>query len=459
MSTAFLLGISIGLQVAAAVLAILLIPATGRWRAWTCVALAIVLMSLRRCITLFRLISGDEVQVDDVAEWVALAISFLMLVGIIGIRFLFLEIGGTAARLRESEERVRMMLDQFPAVLWTTDTDLKCTASLGVGLRDLGIQPQDAVGTMVFDKFGTDDPAIAPLAKQRLAVAGQSVSFLAEWQGHVFQCHAQPFRDPNGNILGAIGVAHDVTEQKRVEEELQRVHEELELRVEARTSELRAANEQLLAEQKSLRRIYEMLEHERRLIAFEIHDGVIQYATGAQMYCDALCGTPEAEPLRPRLEKITSLLRKTVTEGRHMINGLRPPALDEYGIVAGITYLAEEQSAGLQVSFVHDGDVDRLTPVLENALYRIVQESVSNAKKYSQGTRVTINLKREDNRVFVDVRDDGIGFDPGSLPEGHYGVRGIYERARVLGGKASIESGPSSGTKVHVEFPILEEVV
>ena len=452
--TSLPLGLSLFLQLLAAYLAIRLIPTTGKWPAWTCIATALVLMSLRRAITFFRLISGDEIHVDPAAEWVALSISVLMVVGIVGIRSLFLSISETGTRLREGEHLLRLMLNQLPSILWTTDLELRITASLGSGLANLGLKPSQVDGMTLPEYFQTDDPEFLPIAKQRAAAGGKSGTYEIEWQERAFDCRVEPFRDASGEIVGTIGVAHDVTDEREAQKALQRSHADLERRVEERTAELQSANDQLKAEQASLRRLYEMLEHERQMIGYEIHDGLVQYATGAVMRCEALSESSVAEPIREKLDIITELVRKTVQEGRSLVNGLRPPSLDEYGLVAGVEEFVHELD-GLKVEFHHSG-VTRLAPIMENALYRIVQESITNAQKYSQGTSIEIRLEKQDGVVAVEIKDDGVGFDPENLPNGHYGVRGIQERARLLGGTVVIDSAPNAGTRVHVELPLLE---
>jgi signal transduction histidine kinase len=93
---------------------------------------------------------------------------------------------------------------------------------------------------------------------------------------------------------------------------------------------------------------------------------------------------------------------------------------------------------------------------LENALYRIVQEALANACKHSKSKKVTVAMTQEGQDVRLEVRDWGIGFDPGSVEKGHFGLEGIRQRVRLLGGRLKIESTPGSGTLVQVVVPIVE---
>ncbi|HYG64424.1 MAG TPA: PAS domain-containing protein, partial [Thermoanaerobaculia bacterium] len=118
------------------------------------------------------------------------------------------------ALLRQSEERFRLVIDQMPAFLWSTDRDLRFTLSLGAGLSALGLKPNETVGQTLFDYYQTDDPSFPAIAAAYRALEGESVSFDLEWEGSVFQCYVEPLRDSEGAIVGAIGVPLDISERK-----------------------------------------------------------------------------------------------------------------------------------------------------------------------------------------------------------------------------------------------------
>ena len=99
----------------------------------------------------------------------------------------------------------------------------------------------------------------------------------------------------------------------------------------------------------------------------------------------------------------------------------------------------------------------KLWPILENAIYRIAQEALTNACKHSKSKKVTVTMTQEGQDVQLEVRDWGIGFDTESVKEGHFGLEGIRQRARLLGGRLTIESSPESGTLIRVIVPILEK--
>jgi two-component system, cell cycle sensor histidine kinase and response regulator CckA len=122
-------------------------------------------------------------------------------------------------KLRQSEARLRVLIEQLPAVLWTVDNELRLTSAVGAGLARLGLKPNDVVGMSLPNYFGTVDPTFLPIAAHRRAVAGESVTFHAEWKEGSYACHVEPLRNASGEIQGAICMALDVTERKQLEEQ------------------------------------------------------------------------------------------------------------------------------------------------------------------------------------------------------------------------------------------------
>lgn len=147
--------------------------------------------------------------------------------------------------LAESERHLDLLTHQVPALVWTTDTNLTFTASLGAVLSTLDLQPCDMVGLSIYDYFQTQDRTFLPIAAHLRALKGESVTYEIGWVGRVFHSHIEPFRDEAGQIIGVIGVGVDMTEQKEAEVELHSYRDQLETMVEERTIELTLANEQL----------------------------------------------------------------------------------------------------------------------------------------------------------------------------------------------------------------------
>ena len=141
-----------------------------------------------------------------------------------------------------------------------------------------------------------------------------------------------------------------------------------------------------------------------------------------------------------------------------MVSEVRPPVIDEIGLETAITHLVYEQRrhGGPKIECHSDVQFGRLPSILENALYRIVQEALNNACKHSKSKKVTVAMTQEGQDVRLEVRDWGIGFNPESVGKGHFGLEGIRQRVRLLGGALTIQSTPGSGTLVQVVVPILE---
>lgn len=218
----------------------------------------------------------------------------------------------------------------------------------------------------------------------------------------------------------------------------------------------RQATENLRAEQRLLEQLLQAHERDRKLTAFEIHDGMIQYLAGALMYFEAYrdhrTGLPEQA--QREFQQGLDLLRQTIGEGRRLISGLRPPIIDEQGLVPSIQYLIGEDDSNLEIELRHDERFERYEPLVEGTVYRIVQEALTNVRRHSGSQQARITLQRRGNRLHVEIRDWGCGFDPQQDAENGIGLQGIRERAKLLRGQATIESARGQGTRLHVALPV-----
>lgn len=237
-----------------------------------------------------------------------------------------------------------------------------------------------------------------------------------------------------GQITGFVLLATDITKQKY-------------------------ALEKLEAEERLLRDLLELQDRERRLVAYEIHDGFIQDVVGARMIVQGIRQmlkkpTPEIEQ---RFDTAVSLMARAINEGRRLISELRPMIIDEMGIIDAIDYLVgEEESRGdMEVRFTHRMETDRLGPLLQATIFRIIREAVNNARRHGHASRVDIRLTQIGaQHLVVEIQDNGTGFNPREVPKDRFGLSGICERARLFGGGASIESSPEHGTRITVKVAI-----
>jgi len=219
------------------------------------------------------------------------------------------------------------------------------------------------------------------------------------------------------------------------------------------------AEEALHKEQRLLRELLNLQERDRQLVAYEIHDGLAQQLTAAMYKFQTVERLRDEDPraANATFDEGMELLRDSMAETRRLIGGLRPPILDESGVVAAIDYLVYEQRqrGGPEIEFDHHVEFERLAAPLEIAVFRIVQECLTNACRYSQSEKVLVELGQAAGRVLIRVQDWGIGFDPAQVQGEHFGLRGIRERARLLGGSATVKAAPAKGTRVIVELPLL----
>jgi PAS domain S-box-containing protein len=310
-------------------------------------------------------------------------------------------------------------------------------------------------------------------ALSMLAVPMVAGSKLVGYVG--YECTRQPkdWSDEGIALLRLTGeIFANALEHKRNKDALLRARQQLESSVEARTAELSKANtslrnqitqrkrieRELRAEQRLMEQLLTIHERDRQLIAYEIHDSLIQDVTGALMYLESLreACSPVWQAVGDQFERCCELLRQTIAEARRLISGLRPPIIDEQGIVAAIEYLIGEQSAegGLHVEFEHDVQFFRLPPLVEGAIFRIVQEALTNIRRHSKAERARISLSDRHQRIRLEIRDWGIGFDPRHVKEHRFGLQGIRERARLLRGHAHVQSIPGCGTSILVDIPI-----
>ena len=218
---------------------------------------------------------------------------------------------------------------------------------------------------------------------------------------------------------------------------------------------LKETERSLERERNLLRRLIEIQERERQLVSYEIHDGLAQYLTGAIMHFQAWEVALGDHPGMDDLQKGVRLLQAAAEESRRLISGLRPPDLDELGIIEAIESLvADAQTEVPRVTFVHDLPGPRLPPMLETTIFRIVQESLSNVRKHAAATAARVELVRDGEWVRIRVQDDGCGFDPAAVADDRFGLESIRQRSRLFGGEPEILSAPGAGTTIAVSLPI-----
>jgi signal transduction histidine kinase len=204
----------------------------------------------------------------------------------------------------------------------------------------------------------------------------------------------------------------------------------------------------------------EMQLKERKRIAQELHDTLLQGFTGIGLKLDALANSlpPPLASLKAQLFKLLEESDQYLTEARHSIWELRSPLLEESDFAKALAKVSNRalESTGVQLRFSVEGTERRPEPFVEENLLRICEEAVANALKHAHPTQVEVSLAFSAKSVQLRVRDNGCGFDPtnSDAPKnGHFGLLGIKERVAALCGMLSVDSGPGRGTSLQVTIP------
>jgi signal transduction histidine kinase len=200
-------------------------------------------------------------------------------------------------------------------------------------------------------------------------------------------------------------------------------------------------------------------EDERRLLHRELHDrvGGNLSALRLELYViDQLLERGDKAAAAEHLESAGAVVKETIAMARDLMAELRPPALDEHGLLAALRTFARAQADRLGLSLeVHGTDLSRRpSPFVETALFRIAQEAVSNAAKHARATRIDISVVEQENAVSLSVVDDGQGFDlsAAARTSSHWGLSNMRERAQAIGATLFVDTAVGRGTSLTVQL-------
>ncbi len=217
------------------------------------------------------------------------------------------------------------------------------------------------------------------------------------------------------------------------------------------------ADRRRLAQEAFARQLIASQELERRRIASDLHDSLEQELLVIKNRADLGLDTGSPAQAQQQLSEISQLAMHAIEAVREITHNLRPKVLDRLGLTRALRTLVERIEDGATCHVHADLDpIDGLLPQPDEInLYRIVQESLNNVLKHAAATRIEIRLLRRDTGIELEIEDNGRGFDPESPgSSAGFGLRGLHERARILGGSLEILSEPGRGTTVRAQFPI-----
>jgi PAS domain S-box-containing protein len=283
-----------------------------------------------------------------------------------------------------------------------------------------------------------------------------------------------PVRDAAGKVIGASKIARDIGTRKRVERELHESEQRfrtladaLDTQVQFRTQELRRRNAEILQQSDQLRelsgRLMAIQDEERRRIARDLHDSAGQNLAALAMIVARIEHEAKSDPAR---------LSETVKDVRDLIEGLsqeirttsyllHPPMLDEFGLTSALGMYLEglEQRSGLSIELNIPAEFGRLAPEVELAIFRLVQECLTNIHRHSGSKTAAIRITREPDKISVEVQDHGTGMSPERFVEVQsqgagvgVGIRGMRERVRQAHGELAVDSN-ALGTTITAIFP------
>jgi len=311
--------------------------------------------------------------------------------------------------------------------------------------RLAGISKEEAVGRKCFEVFGGPVCHTANCTLSRILEGEDLVEFEVERKrsdGMRIPCiiRAAPIRGSEGEIVGIIEDFKDISERKLVEEHVRLLPQKL-----------------LSAQEKA-----------RQRIARDLHDQVAQDLATVKVGCDTLIDTQSSVPgeIKEKISELSKILQGSITAVRNLICDLRPPGLDQLGLIRTVSHYCREFSGktGVRVVFNSVGlDALELDGDMEINLYRLIQESLNNVKKHADAHSVTIGLNSSFPNIILRIEDDGKGFDlddkaARALEEKRLGLQCMEERVKLLGGKMWIESHPNEGTKIFIEVPVKEKI-
>lgn len=344
--------------------------------------------------------------------------------------------------LRDSERRYRLLAENITDVIWVADMNLNRTyvspsAKSLQGYKSAEEIPQNVQHLLTPASFAVARETFArELAAERRKKKNVHRSWTLELElkrkdgSTVWTEDRITFlRDGNGKPTGYLGVTRDISLRKHAEDALRSLS----------------------------RRLVEVQEIERRGIARELHDHIGQELTGLKLFLEMVSRLPP-QLVKARLSEAQRSINELVARVQDLSLDLRPAMLDDLGLVPALLWHFERftSQTGVHVAFKHRGIQTRFAPEIETAVYRIVQEGLTNVARHAGVVETTVRLLLNKGILGVYIEDEGIGFDvDAAFARGtSSGLTGMHERATLLGGQFEIISAPGAGTLLVAKFPI-----
>ncbi|HMQ53920.1 MAG TPA: PAS domain S-box protein [Anaerolineae bacterium] len=365
-------------------------------------------------------------------------------------------------RATEALQRIQVALEQRVAEIENA-SDAIISTDLNLIIQSWNKAAEAIYGWSESETVGQSITIIQPGfgAEQRRAVLRQILA-TGRWRGEVIQRHrhgtelyistaVSVIRDLSGHPTRFVAVNRDITARKRVEEERTRLFAE----IRQQSKKLQALN----------RRLAEVQEAERKGLARELHDRVGQNLTALDLNLNIIQnrlaekGEAGDSLIEERLKESLLLIEETGRHIRDVMANLRPPVLDDYGLLAALHWYGQRFGARVKFKVSVEGKdpIPRLPGPVEDTLFRLAQEALTNIAKHARAQNATVTLSTDDSAVRLVIADDGVGFDlarwSDPVRRQSWGLLTMTELAETIGGRCRIESAPGHGTRIIVEVP------
>ncbi|HSQ86318.1 MAG TPA: PAS domain-containing protein, partial [Desulfobacterales bacterium] len=404
--------------------------------------------------------------------------------------------------VRQKQKRFRSFIELTEQFGLTADADGRVVEDLPLLSNYTGMSEEDLKGWGWMKAIHPDDRECAQ-KKWKEAIADKrkyEIEYrVRRYDGvyRYFLARGVPIFNDDGIVEEWVGICIDLSERKEVEKLLEKSHKDLESRVRKRTAELiikkreledmnrdlleeidkrkkfetelRDQGEKILAayRQRDIlsKKLVDLLEKERHDIGNSLHDHIGQVLTGVKLELEGLKKAlmVDESDLSDKVDDVQSLLKDAIIQARKISHNLRSDVLERFGLIPSIQELVEEMQKHTDLKihlFIKNIPDDLKKDGIDLALYRLVQEALTNISKHAGAKDVFINLTRNDQYINLTVEDDGSGFEYDSIfnhkdsSKFSLGITIMRERVSMLGGEFRIDSSPGKGTHIQVQIPL-----
>ncbi|MFZ6872198.1 response regulator [Undibacterium sp. Di27W] len=349
--------------------------------------------------------------------------------------------------LREMQVRFHAFMNKAPMPAWIKDKDFRYVYVNAAQASFFGMAPAEMIGCNDFDLMSIGAAQNSRHHDEQVLASNDSLSTqetIADESltAKILDITRFPLGADEGVPLVA-GLAIDVTEQ---------VHNQ---------ASLKAANQRLQLLSGS---VIEVQERERQHLARGLHDDVGQSLTALKIMLQA-AQKLDGEERHVRLQEGVELVASILSQVRTLSLELRPPQLDNLGLVSALRWYVESKTSsdGLRGWFEYEGLISKLHPDIENTCFRIVQEAITNILRHAQARNIWVRLDKNESNLILRIRDDGKGFDVDQAREhavlgNSFGLLNMEERALLVGGTMDIISSPGEGVNIDVVLPFTPHI-